>query len=79
MSDPVIITPEMYARVFENHHEGRMILEDLTRRFARPAVTAGGIDAILQTYDRNGARRVVEFIVGRINQAHGVDNDAHEE
>lgn len=79
MSDAKSVTPEMYARVFENHAEGVLILEDLTRRFARPAVTTGGIDAILQTYDRNGARRVVEFIVGRINQAHGVDDNVQEE
>lgn len=67
------LPPEAYARVFENHAEGRLILEELTARFARPAVTSGGIDAILQTYQRDGARRVIEFIVGRINQAAGLD------
>lgn len=67
------LSPEVYARVFENHAEGRLILEELTARFARPAVTSGGIDAILQTYQRDGARRVIEFIVGRINQAAGLD------
>lgn len=67
------LPPEVYARVFENHAEGRQILEELTRRFARPAVTAGGIDAVLQTYQRDGSRRVIEFIVARINQAAGLD------
>lgn len=67
------LDPAVYARVFENHAEGRMILEELTARFARPAVTSGGIDAILQTYQRDGSRRVIEFIVGRINQASGVE------
>lgn len=66
------LPPEAYARVFENHAEGAQILEELTARFCRPAKTTGGIDAILQTYHRDGARSVIEFIVARINQAHGV-------
>jgi hypothetical protein len=73
MSQTQALPPEVYARVFENHAEGRQILEELTRRFARPAVTAGGIDAVLQTYQRDGSRRVIEFIVARINQAAGLD------
>lgn len=73
MNQPQALPPEVYARVFENHHEGRMILEELTRRFARPAVTTGGIDAVLQTYQRDGSRKVIEFIVARINQAAGLD------
>ena len=52
--------------------ESAAILEDLTRRFARPAVTTGGLDAVLQTYHRDGARRVIEFIVAQINRANGV-------
>jgi len=72
---PEPLAPEVYARVFENHAEGAQILEDLIRRFHRPAVTAGGIDAILATYHREGARAVVDFIVNRINQAHGVPID----
>lgn len=80
MSKPEALPAEVYARVFENHAEGRQILEELTRRFARPAVTAGGIDAILQTYQRDGSRKVIEFIVARINQAAGIDdhNGDHE-
>ena len=73
MNQPQALPPEVYARVFENHAEGRQILEELTRRFARPAVTTGGIDAVLQTYQRDGLRKVVEFIVARINQAAGLD------
>lgn len=67
------VTAEMYARVFESHHEGALVFDDLVRRFARPPVLEGGIDAVLKTYHRNGARSVVEFITGRINQANGVD------
>lgn len=69
------LPPEVYARVFENHAEGVLILEDLVRRFHRPAVTEGGIDAVLKTYHREGARAVVDFIINRVNQARGVPTD----
>ncbi len=70
------IDPGIYARLFEENRDGANVLEELTRRFARPAKLEGGIDAVLATYHRDGARSVIEFIVNRINQAHGVpDND----
>lgn len=72
------LQPEVYARVFENHAEGAQILEELVRRFARPAKLDGGIDAILATYHRDGARSVVEFIASRINQSHGVETNVEE-
>lgn len=69
------VTPEMYARVFENHAEGALILEDLVRIFHRPAKLTGGIDAILNTYHREGSRAVVDYIVTQCNRANGVDTD----
>lgn len=69
-------TPQDYALIFEDHKVGAAILEDLTRRFARPAVVTGGIDAVLQTYQRDGMRRVIEHIVSQINRAHGVPDNA---
>lgn len=69
---PEPIDPRVYARLFEEDREGAAVLDELTVRFARPAVTKGGIDAILQTYQNDGARKVLDFIVARINQAHGV-------
>jgi hypothetical protein len=72
------VTPEMYARVFENHAEGVLILEDLVRRFHKGAVMQGGIDAVLSTYHREGARSVVDHIVTQINRANGVNTDEHE-
>lgn len=71
-------TPDLYKQVFEDDRRGAAILEHLTLMFARPAVTTGGIDAVLQTYHRDGARRVLEFIVGQINRANGVQ-DPNEE
>lgn len=69
---PEPIDPRVYARLFEEDREGAAVLEELMRRFAKPAVIKGGIDAVLQTYHNDGARSVLEFIVSRVNQAHGV-------
>jgi hypothetical protein len=66
------IAPSVYKEIFEDDRRGAAILEDLTLKFARPAVTTGGIDAVLQTYHRDGMRRVVEHIVSQINRANGV-------
>lgn len=71
-------TPDLYKQVFEDDRRGAAILEHLTQMFARQAVTTGGIDAVLQTYHRDGARRVLEHIVGQINRANGVQ-DPNEE
>lgn len=62
-----------YARLFEGHPDGQKVLDDLYRRFCQPAVTSGGIDAVIKTYHRAGARAVVEYILARVNQANGVD------
>ena len=43
-------TDDMFKRVFEDHHEGRIVLDLLIQRFAKNACTVGGIDAILTTY-----------------------------
>lgn len=70
------IDPRIYRRIFEEDTDGAAILEELWRVFAKGAVAEGGIDAILKTYQRDGARSVLEHIVRRINQANGVtDND----
>lgn len=77
------MTPEqvdaMFKRVFEEHHEGAMVLENLIQRFARNAVTTGGIDAILKTYMQAGHRDVLDHIVLRINRANGVQDQPEEE
>lgn len=71
---PDLLEPKVYARVFESG-EGALILEELVRVFNKPAVLSGGIDAVLQTYDRNGARKVLDFILQKINRANGVPDD----
>lgn len=72
MSDP---TPKDYKELFEDDRRGAAILEHLIRAFARPAVVTGGIDAVLATYQRDGQRRVLEFITTQINRANGVDHN----
>ncbi|MCB2251798.1 hypothetical protein KTQ74_07830 [Pseudomonas chlororaphis] len=77
------MTPEqidaMFKRVFEEHHEGRLVLELLVQRFSRNAVTVGGIDAILRTYQQSGHREVLDHILLRINRANGVQDQPEEE
>jgi uncharacterized protein (DUF1330 family) len=62
----------MYARVFENHHEGVMILDDLTTRFGGGLFVKGGEEGRRETDWRLGRRAVLDFILGQINQAHAV-------
>lgn len=67
--------PEAYARVFENHAEGRGILEDLTARFGGGIYVKGGLEGDRQTCFNAGRRSVLDFILGRINQANGIETD----
>lgn len=68
---------DMFKRVFEDHHEGRQVLEILIQRFARNAVTTGGIDAILKTYQQDGSRKVLDHIMNQINTANGLRDDGN--
>jgi hypothetical protein len=64
-------TPQDYADLFETDRRGARILEDLILRFIRPSVTTGGIDAVLQTYERMGQRKPLDFIMQQISRAAG--------
>lgn len=64
--------PAMYARVFEGHHEGAQILDDLTRRFGGALFVKGGEEGRRQTDFNLGRRAVLDFIVGMVNQANGL-------
>jgi hypothetical protein len=66
------MTPATYRRLFEDNADGAAVLDDLVRRFSQPQVSTGGIDAVLKTYERGGMRKVLDYILGQINQAHGV-------
>lgn len=59
---------KLYHDVLSVDARGRALLEDLEHRFcSRPAVvTAGGIDAILQTYERAAQRAVLDYCHSQI-------------
>ena len=79
MNERQRIDPAMYARVFEGHHEGVLILEDLTARFGGALFVKGGEEGRRETDYRLGRRAVLDFVLGQINQANGSpseDNDA---
>lgn len=73
-SIPPVVTPEMFKELFEDHPTGRIVLDHLIVKFTRPAVTDGGIDAVLKTYLRQGTRMPLDYIVNQINRANGVDS-----
>lgn len=62
-------TPETYARVFEGHAEGAIILEDLVARFYdRRSFTPGGVEGARATDFKEGRREVVSFILKQLGQ-----------
>jgi hypothetical protein len=63
---------DTYARVFEGHHEGVLILDDLVRRFGGALFVKGGEEGRRQTDFNLGRRSVLDFIMGQINQSHNV-------
>lgn len=68
----VRVDPAVYARVFEGHHEGKLILEDLTRRFGGALFVKGGEEGRRQTDFNLGRRHVLDFIVSMVNIANSV-------
>lgn len=66
------LAPEAYARVFDGHHEGRAVLEDLTRRFGGNLFVKGGEEGRRSTDFNLGRRAVLDFILGMVNQASDV-------
>ena len=66
----------LYRDIFEVDARGAAIFEDLYRRFASKAKvhTAGGIDAVLKTYQDAAHREVIEYIVTMVNRGNGVND-----
>lgn len=73
------VPAETYARTFENNADGAKVLEDLVARFSDKCYTRGGLEGDRETCYKLGARSVVELILRKINQAHGVDDPNAEE
>jgi len=72
--DRATLEPAAYLRVFEQHAEGAQVLEDLVSRFGGNPYVRGGLEGDRETCYRAGANRVVNFILARINAAHGVQS-----
>lgn len=68
------VEPAAYLRLFEQHAEGARVLEDLVSRFGGNPYVRGGLEGDRETCYRAGQNRVVNFILGRINAAHGVQS-----
>lgn len=66
---------DAYKRIFEGNQDGIAILDELCRIFAKDCYVKGGRAAERQTLVNCGERNVIEFIVKKINQANGVDQD----
>jgi hypothetical protein len=73
MTKNIKVTPELYRQVFEVNKNGEAILDALERKFNQGAVTSGGIDAVLQTYERLGCVKVLKYITAMINQANNLE------
>lgn len=72
-SIPPEVLRDYYLQLFEEDKRGQAVFDDLSARFVRPAVTDGGIDAVLKTYKALGAREILDHIVLQINRARGVE------
>lgn len=73
------LDPAAYLRVFEQHAEGAQVLEDLVARFGGNPYVRGGLEGDRETCYRAGSNRVVNFILARINAAHGVPTTDEDE
>jgi hypothetical protein len=67
-----LATPSDYANLFESTPRGRLVFDNLIRRFNRPPLYEGGIDGIRKSDFRAGARSVIDHIVNQINRNNGV-------
>lgn len=63
-----------YHRVFVGHHEGALVLEDLTARFFDIEVyVPGGDEGARETQRRAAQREVVRYILTRLGMANVPD------
>ena len=74
------LPPEKYASLFVNNPEGAEILEELVAVFyTGGSYVAGGQEGDRATCYKLGGQRPILFILGKINQASGIDDQNAEE
>jgi len=69
---------EAYQRVFEGLPEGAQVLDDLVSRFGKSPYVPGGQEGERASCYNAGKRAVLDFIIGRINQSHGLRDPEQE-
>ncbi|CQH34621.1 TPA: hypothetical protein PXJ75_002877 [Yersinia enterocolitica] len=69
---------EDYKRLFDETAGGPQVLEELITRFGRGVYVKGGVEGDRQTCFNAGQRAVLDFILGRINMANGVNDDVED-
>ncbi|EHD22082.1 MULTISPECIES: hypothetical protein [Brenneria] len=69
------VRPEDYKRIFEETPGGPEVLAELTSRFGGSVFVKGGPEGDRQTCFNAGQRNVLDFILRRLNQADGVNDD----
>lgn len=67
-------TDQDYATLFEDMPAGPAILDQLVAAFGRNPYVKGGHEADRETAFNAGKLEVVNFILNRINRAHGVQD-----
>ena len=72
----LIAKPDDYALIFEVNKTGQKVLDDLIKRFANKGNGGAGIDRILNTFEYQGQRNVLDYIINQVNKANGVNDDS---
>lgn len=72
------VSPKLYADIFEDDKRGAAILEELIAVHGDNPYVKGGVDAARQTDFNAGKLEVIQFILRKINRAHGVNDDVQE-
>lgn len=64
---------EKYAQIFEDDKRGAAIFDELVNKFGGEVYVPGGPEGARATDYRAGQLSVLNFILRKINQAHGVN------
>lgn len=70
------VDPKVYSDIFENNPFGAQILEELVARFGGNPYVPGGHEADRATAFNAGKQEVLNFILRRIDQANGADDES---
>jgi hypothetical protein len=62
----------LYREIFEDDRRGATLLDDLSSRFAKGPPSGFDVAAVNQTFAQAHQRKVIDYIIARINRANGV-------